>query len=377
MNPQARPLRHRRHHPPHRRRRPPRHRGRDQRRGGRHRRVRSRSASTARPIPRSSPSCSRPPGSRSRTSRIGCAALCRRYVGLLARELERPTTRTTLMPGVAALLDRLEAEPGVVLGPPHRQHGRGRRAQAPLRRARPARFRVGAYGSDAAHRPDLPPIAARRAEPLFGRVPAGAEVVIIGDTPADVTAARASRRARSPWPPAPTRWPTSAAAGRTPCSRTCRTTERVLEAILVSDVRRCTERSSSRRSSSGPRLALRACGSLLGRARCRDSAVAMSDRRYDRAGELAARDEVLRLRTFRASRRTSLGRPGLEGTGSPVARRIQGARGDRARRRRFRDHARRVSAALGYDAVHADRSLGRGLRARRHAGAAGELPPDG
>ena len=27
----------------------------------------------------------------------------------------------------------------------------------------PARFRVGAYGSDAAHRPDLPPIAARRA----------------------------------------------------------------------------------------------------------------------------------------------------------------------------------------------------------------------
>ena len=50
----------------------------------------------------------------------------------------------------------------------------------------PERFRVGAYGSDAAHRPDLPPIAARRAEPIFGRVPRGAEVVIIGDTPADV-----------------------------------------------------------------------------------------------------------------------------------------------------------------------------------------------
>jgi phosphoglycolate phosphatase-like HAD superfamily hydrolase len=45
---------------------------------------------------------------------------------------------------------------------------------------------VGAYGSDAAHRPDLPAIAARRAEPHFGRVPAGHEVVIIGDTPADV-----------------------------------------------------------------------------------------------------------------------------------------------------------------------------------------------
>jgi phosphoglycolate phosphatase len=50
----------------------------------------------------------------------------------------------------------------------------------------PGRFRVGAYGSDAAHRPALPEIAARRAEPLFGRIPTGAEVVIIGDTPADI-----------------------------------------------------------------------------------------------------------------------------------------------------------------------------------------------
>jgi phosphoglycolate phosphatase-like HAD superfamily hydrolase len=45
---------------------------------------------------------------------------------------------------------------------------------------------VGAYGSDSGHRPDLPAIAARRAAPLFGRVPHGAEVVIIGDTPADI-----------------------------------------------------------------------------------------------------------------------------------------------------------------------------------------------
>ena len=50
----------------------------------------------------------------------------------------------------------------------------------------PARFRVGAYGSDSARRPELPPIAARRAEPYFGRVPSGSEVVIIGDTPADI-----------------------------------------------------------------------------------------------------------------------------------------------------------------------------------------------
>src|SRR5437016_11636128 len=51
----------------------------------------------------------------------------------------------------------------------------------------PARFRVGAYGSDAAARADLPPIAVRRAHALLGHSPTGADVVIIGDTPADVT----------------------------------------------------------------------------------------------------------------------------------------------------------------------------------------------
>jgi phosphoglycolate phosphatase-like HAD superfamily hydrolase len=48
---------------------------------------------------------------------------------------------------------------------------------------------IGAYGSDHARRGELPGIAARRAEPLFGRIPIGSEVVIIGDTPADVRCA--------------------------------------------------------------------------------------------------------------------------------------------------------------------------------------------
>jgi phosphoglycolate phosphatase-like HAD superfamily hydrolase len=113
-------------------------------------------------------------------------ALCRRYVGLLARELERPTTRTTVMPGVHPLLDRLEAEAGVVLGLLTGNLAEGAAMKLRSGGIDPSRFVVGAYGSDAAHRPDLPAIAARRAEPLFGRMPAGAEVVIIGDTPADV-----------------------------------------------------------------------------------------------------------------------------------------------------------------------------------------------
>jgi phosphoglycolate phosphatase-like HAD superfamily hydrolase len=113
-------------------------------------------------------------------------AIFRRYVDLLAVELQHPNTRTTVMPGVHALLDRLEAQDGVILGLLTGNLAEG--ANLKLRSAGfdPGRFRVGAYGSDAAHRPDLPPIAARRAEPFFGRVPSGGEVVIIGDTPADI-----------------------------------------------------------------------------------------------------------------------------------------------------------------------------------------------
>jgi phosphoglycolate phosphatase-like HAD superfamily hydrolase len=113
-------------------------------------------------------------------------AVCERYVGLLARELELPSASTTHMPGVPGLLDRLEAEPGVVLGLLTGNLAEGAALKLRSGGIAPERFRVGAYGSDSGHRPDLPAIAARRAAPLFGRVPHGAEVVIIGDTPADI-----------------------------------------------------------------------------------------------------------------------------------------------------------------------------------------------
>jgi phosphoglycolate phosphatase len=116
--------------------------------------------------------------------------LCRRYVDLLARELEQPSTRTTLMPGVSELLDRLETEACVVLGLLTGNMAEGADLKLRSGGLDPDRFRVGAYGSDAADRPELPRIAAQRAQPYFGRVPTGAEVVIIGDTPADVACGR-------------------------------------------------------------------------------------------------------------------------------------------------------------------------------------------
>ena len=113
-------------------------------------------------------------------------ALCSRYIDLLEYELQQPTSSTTLMPGVLPLLDRLEQSEEVVLGLLTGNMARGAALKLRSGGLDPERFPVGAYGSDAAQRTELPPIAAQRAAEYFGRVPSGAEVVIIGDTPADI-----------------------------------------------------------------------------------------------------------------------------------------------------------------------------------------------
>ncbi|HWN18538.1 MAG TPA: HAD hydrolase-like protein [Gemmatimonadales bacterium] len=161
-------------------------------------------------------------------------ALCSRYVDLLQHELRQPTSRTTVMPGVFPLLDRLEREEGVVLGLLTGNMVQGAALKLRAGGLDPARFRVGAYGSDSGHRPDLPAIAARRAEPYFGQVPTGPEVVIIGDTPADVACgadidARAVAVATGAYSVADLM-----ACGPHAAFEDLRDTDRVLEAILAS-----------------------------------------------------------------------------------------------------------------------------------------------
>jgi phosphoglycolate phosphatase-like HAD superfamily hydrolase len=172
-------------------------------------------------------------GSREPLEAARLDALCRRYVRHLARELERPTTRTTLMPGVEPRLARLEETPGVVLGLLTGNIAEGAALKLRSGGVDPARFRVGAYGSDSAHRPDLPAIASRRAAGLFGREPCGAEVVIIGDTPADIQcgsaiAARAIAVATGSYSVADL-----AACGPHAVFENLSATDRVLEAILA------------------------------------------------------------------------------------------------------------------------------------------------
>jgi len=120
-------------------------------------------------------------------------AVCRRYVDHLRTELERPTQTTRLMVGIADLLVALEpheADRRALVGLLTGNVAPG--AALKLRSAGldPARFRVGAYGSDSARRAELPAVAAARAAALTGASFAGTDVIIVGDTPDDVACGR-------------------------------------------------------------------------------------------------------------------------------------------------------------------------------------------
>jgi len=110
-----------------------------------------------------------------------------RYVSLLELELARPDHVTDVMPGVRQVLDRIEDAGDAVLGLLTGNVLPGARLKLRSAAIDPGRFPVGAFGSDHPVRAELPAIAAARAEPHFGRRPTGPEIVIIGDTPVDVT----------------------------------------------------------------------------------------------------------------------------------------------------------------------------------------------
>jgi len=118
------------------------------------------------------------------------AAVCRRYVDLLAVELDTGACRTTVYPGVTDLLDRIEGRADTLIGLLTGNVADGARLKLGSAGIAPDRFRVGAFGSDHHERARLPAIAATRAATLMGRVPRGAEIVILGDTPADMTCGR-------------------------------------------------------------------------------------------------------------------------------------------------------------------------------------------
>lgn len=121
----------------------------------------------------------------------GFSALWPLYLSNLERELASPEHRTVVMPGVHELLAELEARSDtLLLGLLTGNIDRGARLK--LASAKIAtEFRIGAYGSDDERRDRLPGVAVDRARVLTGRCFAGHEIVVIGDTPHDVTCGRA------------------------------------------------------------------------------------------------------------------------------------------------------------------------------------------
>jgi len=113
------------------------------------------------------------------------------YVRQLREELRAPGYRPRVLPGVFELLDALEPREDVVLGLLTGNLAEGARAKLESVGIHPDRFRVGAFGSDHEERASLLELARRRARERLGLDVEGRDVVIIGDTPADVTCGRA------------------------------------------------------------------------------------------------------------------------------------------------------------------------------------------
>jgi phosphoglycolate phosphatase-like HAD superfamily hydrolase len=106
-----------------------------------------------------------------------------RYLELLEDEIARVEVET--LPGIRALVTALAADRRALVGLLTGNVVEGARLKLEPTGLLPL-FKVGAYGSDSALRADLPALAVARAEQLNGRRYSGKDVVVIGDTPADI-----------------------------------------------------------------------------------------------------------------------------------------------------------------------------------------------
>ncbi len=113
----------------------------------------------------------------------------RLYLDELRVELAANGHRARVMPGIVELLDRLAGDPRVLVGMLTGNYA----AAVPLKLGAVGlgleRFAVAAFGDDAATREALVDVALRRATLRIGRSLSRADVIVIGDTPADVRCA--------------------------------------------------------------------------------------------------------------------------------------------------------------------------------------------
>lgn len=116
----------------------------------------------------------------------GLAGLWQVYLRELRNELALADHETTVLPGVRRLLALLGGIGDVLLGLLTGNIEGGAKLKLESASLNGA-FRVGAYGSDRELREELPALAVERAFDLTGVRFQAREIVIIGDTPADMT----------------------------------------------------------------------------------------------------------------------------------------------------------------------------------------------
>ncbi len=111
-------------------------------------------------------------------------AVClERYIEVLRDEIS--PDQVDLLPGVGELVTALACDRRVVLGVLTGNIDDGAALKLAPTGLLPL-FKVLASGSDSALRPELPAIAVERARRLSGHAYTGKEIVVIGDTPADI-----------------------------------------------------------------------------------------------------------------------------------------------------------------------------------------------
>lgn len=113
-----------------------------------------------------------------------------RYVRYLGEELLTSAAKVETMPGVNELLDALAQRDDAIVGLLTGNLVAGAKAKLASVGIDFEQFKVGAFGSDHELRGELPAVAQQRARAELGVDVAGADVVVIGDTPADIDCGR-------------------------------------------------------------------------------------------------------------------------------------------------------------------------------------------
>jgi phosphoglycolate phosphatase-like HAD superfamily hydrolase len=113
------------------------------------------------------------------------------YVASLPARLDDPGRGVGMYPGVGALINAVHRRSDFALGLLTGNVETGARLKLASVGLDFDQFRVNAFGSDSEVRGELPAIAHRRMVEVFGVELRGRDVVVIGDTPADISCGRA------------------------------------------------------------------------------------------------------------------------------------------------------------------------------------------